>query len=183
MYNIDQLINEYNSGKKIKYLFFWGHQPNKDGLITSSCFSQWWISPFTVNNIVYKTSEHWMMAQKALLFEDKEVYEKIVTCNSPAEAKKLGREIHNFDETIWLSKRFDIVVNGNLYKFKQHDDLKTYLINTNDRVLVEASPVDKIWGIGLTSDSEKVKNPNEWNGLNLLGFALMTVRDILIKEK
>lgn len=181
-YNIEGLIDNFEKGKKIKYLFFWGHQKSKSGDLISSCFSQWWASPFVVDTILYNTAEHWMMAQKALLFNDKESYEKIILAKSPVEAKTLGRQVRNFDETIWKNKCYEIVVQGNLHKFTQHQELKEFLLNTKERVLVEASPVDRIWGIGLTADSEKATNPKCWNGLNLLGFALMEVRDMLREE-
>lgn len=120
-----------------------------------------------------------MMAQKALLFDHKEIYDKIIAAKSPAEAKTLGRQVRNFDEVVWNTNRFALVVEGNLQKFSQHPDLKEFLLNTKERVLVEASPVDKIWGIGLAVDSDRADNPKRWNGLNLLGFALMQVRDML----
>ena len=179
IYNLDWLIDTFEKGKRTKYLFFWGHQKSKSGDLTSSCFSQWWTSPFFVDKIKYNTAEHWMMAQKALLFADTEIYNKIIVAKSPAEAKNLGRQVRNFDDTIWNDKRCEIVVNGSLQKFGQNKDLKEFLLNTKDRVLVEASPVDRIWGIGLSADSDKAENPKRWNGLNLLGFALMEVRDIL----
>jgi ribA/ribD-fused uncharacterized protein len=182
-YDLDWLTENFEKGNRPKYLFFWGHQKSKSGEITASCFSQWWHSPFIVDKITFATAEHWMMAQKALLFGDKESYDKIILAKSPAEAKALGRHVRNFDETIWNDKRFEIVVSGNLEKFKQHNDLKEFLLNTKERVLVEASPEDKIWGIGLTADSDKAENPKRWNGLNLLGFALMEVRDIIKNEK
>ena len=180
-YNLEWLIENFEKGKRIKYLFFWGHQKSKSGELTSSCFSQWWTSPFQVDNVKYNTAEHWMMAQKALLFNDQDSYHKIVNAKSPAEAKALGRQVKNFDDNIWNEKRFDIVVKGSVHKFGQHKELKAFLLNTKDRVLVEASPVDRIWGIGLTADSDKAENPKRWNGLNLLGFALMGTRDILNK--
>lgn len=117
------------------------------------------------------------MAQKALIFEDHINYEKIISVKSPAEAKELGRQIENFNEDLWVQERYKIVVEGSFYKFSQHPDLKNFLINTKDRVLVEASPIDTIWGVGLVSDDERINNPSQWNGLNLLGFALMEVRD------
>lgn len=163
-----------------KFLFFWGHQPSKDGIITKTCFSQWWVSPFIVDGITYKTAEHWMMAKKAELFNDNEVLEKIIQANSPAEAKKLGREVRNYDDTLWLASRYEIVKQGNLHKFHQNSDLKAFLVNTKERVLVEASPVDAIWGIGMAGDHKDALNPEKWRGLNLLGFALMEVRDELI---
>lgn len=178
-YNLDWLINNVEKGTRAKYLFFWGHQKSKSGELTSSCFSQWWISPFIIDKVKYNTAEHWMMAQKALLFDDKENYEQIILAKSPAEAKSLGRKVRNFDDTTWNSKRFEIVVKGNFEKFTHDEGLKDFLLNTKDRVLVEASPVDSIWGIGLTADSEKAENPKCWNGLNLLGFALMEVRDMI----
>lgn len=178
-YDLDWLIDNFERGKRIKFMFFWGHQKSKSGELTASCFSQWWSSPFIVNGSRYNTAEHWMMAQKALLFEDKESFDKILLAKSPAEAKVLGRQVRNFNEAIWILKRFEIVVEGGLQKFSQHDDLKLFLLNTKEQVLVEASPVDKIWGIGLAADSTKAENPKRWNGLNLLGFALMEVRDQL----
>jgi len=162
-----------------KFLFFWGHQPNKDGSISNTCFSQWWLSSFEVDNVTYKTAEHWMMAKKAELFKDVKILEKILQAKSPAEAKKFGREVKNYNETLWLAARFDIVKEGNYHKFSQHPELKTFLLNTNDRVIVEASPVDAIWGIGMAGDHKDVLNPAKWKGLNLLDFALMEVRDEL----
>ena len=172
-YNIENIAIES------KFLFFWGHQPSKDRTITKTCFSQWWLSSFEVDRIIYKTAEHWMMAKKAELFNDNEVLEKILQANSPAEAKKLGREVKNYNDKLWLENRFEIVKQGNYHKFSQHAALKAFLINTKDRVLVEASPVDPIWGIGMASDHKDVLNPEKWKGLNLLGFALMEVRDEL----
>ncbi|HEX7869876.1 MAG TPA: NADAR family protein [Chryseobacterium sp.] len=172
-YNIEDIAPES------KFLFFWGHQPNKDGSISKTCFSQWWLSSFEVDNVIYKTAEHWMMAKKAELFNDNEVLAKIIKANSPAEAKKLGRQVKNYDDKLWLANRYEIVKQGNYHKFSQNKDLKTFLINTKGRVLVEASPVDPIWGIGMATDHKDVSNPEKWKGLNLLGFALMEVRDEL----
>ncbi|KAF2512028.1 NADAR family protein [Flavobacterium zhairuonense] len=169
-YNIDKIASES------KFLFFWGHQPSKDGTITKTCFSQWWLSSFKVENVIYKTAEHWMMAKKAELFNDQEILEKILLAESPAEAKKLGREVRNYDDKLWLENRFEIVKQGNYHKFSQNTNLKEFLLNTKERVLVEASPVDPIWGIGMASDHTDALNPEKWRGLNLLGFALMEVR-------
>lgn len=175
-YSIDTLLADANPKK---YLFFWGHQPAKDGSITKTCFSQWWESDFTVEGITYRSAEHWMMAKKAELFNDNEVLEKIHACASPAEAKKLGREVRNYDDALWLENRYAIVKEGNYHKFSQDAALKDFLLNTGSRIIVEASPVDDIWGIGLPADNPKAANPATWRGLNLLGFALMEVRDIL----
>lgn len=162
-----------------KFLFFWGHQPSKDGTITKACLSQWWINSFVVDDVEYKTAEHWMMAKKAELFYDKEVLGKILIAESPAEAKKLGREVKNYDDAVWLNNRYEIVKQGNFHKFSQNADLKEFLLQTQNRVLVESSPVDPIWGIGMAHDHADANYPEKWSGLNLLGFALMEVRDEL----
>jgi ribA/ribD-fused uncharacterized protein len=164
-----------------KFLFFWGHQPSNDGTITKTCFSQWWKSSFIVEQIEYKTAEHWMMAKKAILFNDNETFDKIIGCKTPADAKKLGREVKNYNDSIWLENRFEIVKNGNLHKFSQNKDLLQFLLNSDEQIIVEASPVDSIWGIGMASDHKDINNPEKWIGLNLLGFALMEVRDELRK--
>ncbi|MEW7278858.1 NADAR family protein [Aquimarina sp. 2201CG1-2-11] len=178
-YSLQHTQEQFNKGKSIKYLFFWGHTPNKDGSIGKNCFSQWWKSAFEVEGILYKTAEHWMMAEKARIFDDNEVFEQIIACNHLMEAKQFGRKVKNFDPVIWDQHKYEIVKQGNLHKFSQHQDLKEFLLNTKKRVLVEASPRDRIWGIGMSQDNEKAQNPNLWRGQNLLGFVLMEVRDEL----
>ena len=179
MKSLKELKEAFDEDQKLKYLFFWGHQPSRDGSISSSCFSQWWECSFIDENQHYFSTEQWMMYHKALLFEDNEIAQKIILSKSPGEAKDLGRQVRGFNQNTWENKRFDIVVQGNILKFSQNENLKSFLLNTQNRVLVEASPVDEIWGIGLTKDSEKAKNPHTWRGLNLLGFALMETRRIL----
>lgn len=181
MYDLDSLIKQHRSKQRLKYIYFWGHQPQPNGEIGHGCFSQWWQSPFVIGSHTYLTAEHYMMAQKALLFDDQAVFAKILAAKHPKQVKALGREVVKFDESTWQQHRYDIVVNGNLAKFEQHIELGQYLINTGERVLVEASPVDKIWGVGLAKDNEHITNPQNWRGLNLLGFALMEVRDRLVK--
>ncbi|MEM7104768.1 MAG: NADAR family protein [Bacteroidota bacterium] len=181
-YDLDWLIDQANSGERIKYIFFWGHRPSADGSVTASCFSQWWTyHPFEHEDILYKSAEHWMMAGKARLFNDFDMLQLILECESPGEAKKLGRKVRNFDHVIWEKHRFEIVVEGNMHKFSQHDDIREFLINTGDRVIVEASPYDRIWGIGMSKNNENAPRPEKWRGLNLLGFALMVVRDRLME--
>lgn len=174
---LEELQHKYKQGKRFKYLFFWGHQPSKDRSISSLCFSQWWTLPFEVNGLKFATAEHWMMYQKAKLFGDDPIAERIIKAKSPGEAKKLGRQVSNFDPAVWDKARFNIVVEGNEHKFGQHPEYKAFLMNTKKRVLVEASPVDRIWGIGMTGQNENAENPLMWRGENLLGFALMKVRE------
>lgn len=172
-------IQEYITREKAEYLFFWGHQPSKDGSIIKTCLSQWWPSPFTENGVTFKTAEHYMMAGKAKLFNDQEMFERIVAKESPKDVKDLGRQIRDFDADEWDKYKFSIVRQGNLLKFSQDEKLEDFLVKTGKKVIVEASPVDKIWGIGLAENDEDAKNPATWRGENLLGFALMEVRDEL----
>lgn len=118
-----------------------------------------------------------MMAEKAALFGDQATRALVLKAPNPGAAKELGRQVRGFGEATWVQNRFSIVTRANEAKFSQNEELGLYLKQTGSRVLVEASPVDKIWGIGLAQDDEKVNNPNLWRGLNLLGFALMRVRD------
>jgi hypothetical protein len=176
--NRKDLVDYVNHGNMVEYVFFWQHQ-SPNNAVSKSCFSQWYASKFKVEGITYRTAEHFMMAEKARLFGDKESVTKAISASNPGQAKEIGRSVRGFKEDIWLEKRFDIVVEGNLAKFSQLTELKDFLLSTEDRVLVEASPVDKVWGIGLASDDNNVENPNLWNGENLLGFALMEVRSQL----
>ena len=178
-YTIQKLQAEKAQGKKRNFLFFWGHQPAREGSINQSCLSQWWEQSFVVDGISYPTAEHWMMAGKARLFNDSEILAKILIAKHPHAAKKLGRQVRNFDFKIWEANRYEIVLNGNIAKFEQNEALKKYLLSTKNSIIVEASPYDKIWGIGLKKDHPNAKDMATWNGLNLLGFVLMEVRDLL----
>ncbi|MEV5148920.1 NADAR family protein [Streptomyces sp. NPDC052727] len=176
---VDALIREVRAGSRIKYLHFWGHRPRPDSRIGPSCLSQWWPSPFVVDGVRYATAEHWMMAGKARLFGDAEAERRVLAAEHPAEAKKAGRLVRDFDEAVWARERFRLVVEGSVHKFAADDDLGMFLLGTGERVLVEASPVDRIWGIGLAADDEAASDPERWRGLNLLGFALMEARERL----
>lgn len=176
-YDIDWLIERFESGETLKYIFFWGHENRHKDVVSKSCFSQWFDCPFKVDSVNYKTSEHWMMAHKALLFGDDNLFDKIINCEKPGEAKELGRQILGYDQHIWNEHKFEIVKLGNIHKFNQHPRLANYLLQTENRILVEASPVDVIWGIGIAVDNDDIENIYNWRGENLLGFALMYVRD------
>ena len=173
---VEDLRRAIDRGETPKYLFFWGHQPNADGSVGKGCFSQWFEASFDAGSHRYATAEHFMMAEKARMFGDSATRDRILSCRTPAEAKKLGRSVQGFDDAVWAQARFEIVVCANEAKFSQNRALRDYLLTTGDRVLVEASPVDRIWGIGLAADDERALDPRAWCGLNLLGFALMEVR-------
>lgn len=153
--------------------------------------SQWYYAPFKARIVIeldsrivadsgeeveFLTCEHWMMACKALVFSDTEVYNKVLGTGAEdmRAVKALGREVKNFDDQVWKQVRYDIVVKGNMEKFKQDEELKRILLDTGEREIVEASPRDRIWGIGF-GEKRALTVKGQW-GLNLLGKALMDVR-------
>ncbi len=171
-----ELLEAIHAGFQPKYLFFWGHTPKYPNITDKSCFSQWWEAVFELEGIRYPSAEHYMMAAKARLFGDTASLERILACKSPAEAKKWGRLVKGFDEQVWQNHRLEWVIEGNLAKFSQNPLLERFLLETGTRVLVEAAPRDLIWGIGLGQNDPQAQDPATWQGLNLLGFALMEVR-------
>lgn len=167
------------SGKNPKFVFFWGHKQQAPHIVDKSCFSQWYPAPFAIDDITYQTAEHFMMAEKARLFEDLEKLQEIIECDHPHQAKKLGRQVANFCDQKWRDARFDAVVKGNVAKFTQNPPLKEYLLTTGNRILVEASPRDRVWGIGMGAKNPNAETPANWRGSNLLGFALMETRAVI----
>ena len=142
-----------------KYIFFWGHNEKNPGEITKKSLSQWYNCLFKIDGITYYTAEQYMMSQKALLFNDNETNLKIMKEKDPKTYKALGRQVKNFDPSIWDKNKFEIVVKGNTAKFSQNEELKKFLLNTNDKILVEASPHDKIWGIGMDENHKETVIP------------------------
>ncbi|MEV0231926.1 NADAR family protein [Nonomuraea sp. NPDC050786] len=180
---VDEAVAAEEAGRRLKYLYFWGHQPARDGGVGAGCLSQWWPVTFTEDGHTYASAEHYMMAHKAWLFGDGESAEKILAAGHPGEAKTLGRTVRGFEEATWEAHRFDIVVRGSVAKFGAHEELAEFLLATSDRVLVEASPVDRVWGIGLAASDPRAASPATWRGANLLGFALMAARDTLLARR
>jgi ribA/ribD-fused uncharacterized protein len=178
VHDIESLRAAVASGLRPTFLFFWGHTA-KDGSVGKHVLSQWWPALFTVDGQSYPTAEHYMMAEKARLFGDAATRAQIIAAQSPAEVKTLGRQVRGFDEEHWVENRFAIALRGNIAKFGQNPELKDWLLGTAPAVLVEASPVDTIWGIGLGADDKRASDPGKWRGLNLLGFALMQAREAL----
>lgn len=174
-----ELRTAVRGGRKFKYVFFWGHTPRQTGVIDKSVCSQWFPAAFKADGITYPTAEHYMMAQKARLFGDDAAFAAVLRADTPQQAKELGRQVRGFDHEVWERERLGIVFAANHAKFSQHSDLKDFLIRTGDAVLVEASPYDRIWGIGLGQDDPHAANPLQWRGSNLLGFTLMRVRAAL----
>lgn len=180
--SVSGLCRAVQGGLHPDYLFFWGSFVPADGSVGPTCLSQWYVSPFELDGTVYRTAEHFMMAEKARLFGDESALARILRSRFPAEVKKFGREVKGFEEQRWQDCRLDIVIRGNIAKFVQHTELGTYLKGTAGTLIVEASPADAVWGIGVAEEHPYAVQPRLWPGLNLLGFALMEVRSRLLAE-
>jgi ribA/ribD-fused uncharacterized protein len=148
-----------------KYVFFW-----------HGIYSQWHKAKMTIDGVEYSSCEQYMMHQKAIVFNDFYIASQILLTEDPKEQKALGRKIQGFDKNIWDSVCLGIVYKGNLAKFSQNENLRSELLSTGDRIMVEASPLDKIWGIGIAEDHPDAESPEHWKGLNLLGSALNLVK-------
>ena len=172
---IDDLLLLLGEGYEPKYLYFWGHRPRSAG-VDASCLSQWFPASFISEGQRFPTAEHYMMYRKALLFGDSDSAEAILQADNPGKAKALGRKVRDFNESVWVGNRIEIVGTANRLKFSQNQELGIYLAKTGSKVLVEASPSDRIWGIGLSREEARQTHPAQWKGLNLLGFSLMAVR-------
>jgi len=151
-----------------KFTFFW-----------SGLFSNWPLSPFQLDGIWYNCSEQWMMAEKARLFGDTGTLAKILVSIEPREQKALGRQVKGFDKAKWDKVARDVVYKGCFAKFSQNPDLKKTLFDTEGTTLVEASPEDRIWGIGLSKHDPRAQNRPTWRGKNWLGEVLTKVREDL----
>lgn len=145
----------------------------------ASPFSQWYRCSFSVNEQTFMCAEQYMMHGKALLFGDAAIAEEILTASHPKQHKALGRRVANFDDVVWKREREAIVMAGSRAKFTQNPELKALLLATAGTTLVEASPYDRIWGIGLAATNPKAQDPATWRGQNLLGKILTRLRDEL----
>ena len=155
-----------------QFTFFWGED---------SPFSQWHPSPFIHSGELYHNAEQFMMAAKAKIFHDYATLYKIMNTHNPKLHKALGRQVKNFNETRWFAVAQFIVYRGNIAKFSQNPKLCEILIKTIGTTLVEASPYDKIWGIGLTENDPRSKNRSTWQGRNWLGETLTAARGDISK--
>ena len=173
---VEQLAAALRGGDQPDWLMFWGHRPEPRGQVDSSCLSQWYPAAFTVEGTAYPSAEHFMMCAKARVFQDADAEASILNAASAAEAKRLGRQVRGFNEIDWSRHRQTAVFVGNVAKFHQNPQLGDFLAATGTRVLVEASPYDRIWGIGLRASDPRATDPDKWPGQNLLGFTLMQVR-------
>jgi ribA/ribD-fused uncharacterized protein len=165
------MATEQKFDTKNGFHFFWSG---------SSVFSQWYKSSFVdIDGQKYTSAEQYMMSEKAKLFGDDDTRTKILRNNNPKVCKTLGRKVAGFNEKIWEDNRELIVLNASLLKYGQNPELKDALLSTGDKCIVEASPYDKIWGIGIRESHTDATNPQRWKGLNLLGKALILTREKL----
>lgn len=153
-----------------QYVFFYG-----------GFLSNWADTPFvdTKSGVSYNCSEQHMMHQKALLFKDYDIAKKIMEKTFPGDQKALGRKVKGFDKEVWDKHARQIVYEGCYYKFTQNKDAYEYLMSTKDHYLVEASPFDTVWGVGLGGYDEAVEDPKNWKGTNWLGQVLTALREDL----
>ena len=159
--------------KRSEIVAFWKpYEPNGE-------FSQWYESPINIDGIIYKNCEQYMMSQKALLFGDKEIFDEIMKATTPREYKDLGKKVKNFKQDVWDENKRKIVFKANLAKFTQNETLKNKLLSTGNKILIEASPYDNIWGVKLKKDDDRILDKSTWLGENLLGYILMDVRETI----
>ena len=141
--------------------------------------SNWYMSDFEIDGRRFSSMEQYMMYQKAMCFGDTKIAEKITHTDDVAEAKALGRQVSGYVEHIWDGKRQIIIYEGLLAKFSQNEDLKAKLMATGDAILAECAVKDLVWGIGCSMTDPARLNMSLWRGRNLLGYALMQVREKL----
>ena len=153
------------------FTFFW-----------SGPFSQWHPSRFVIDKVSYNCAEQYMMAEKARLFGDKDSERRIMSTSDPSDQKRYGRSVTGFNADKWNNVAKDIVYKASMAKFTQDPELKAILLTTVGTTLVEASPKDNIWGIGLQKDDPRARQRMTWLGKNWLGETLTKVRDQLLKE-
>lgn len=177
--DLQTLRERWSRGERPPLLHFWGHHARPGEASGPHLLSQWWPCQFVWEGVTLASAEHGMMLGKARLFGDEEIAEKILQAPTPDQAKRLGRKVRGFDEARWEAAREALVTSVNIAKFGQHEGRRGYLLSTGDAVLVEASPTDTIWGVGLAASDPRARSPLEWRGLNLLGFALMRARAAL----
>lgn len=149
-----------------KYYFFWGGE----------C-SQWYKAPIVIENVEYNCNEQYMMAEKARLFKDEEALEAIMKNKNPREQKAWGRKVKGFNQAEWEKIARLVVYRANFAKFTQNEEPFTILIATKDLHIVEASPEDVVWGIGMHETDPDILDESKWKGTNWLGEAIMQVRN------
>lgn len=174
--SVEHLASAVQAGRTFEYLMFFGAEPGPR--LTRACLSNWWEQTFELEGMEWPTVEHYMMYAKARLFGDETRMAQIREAKSPKAAKALGRKVTPYGELSWGAHRYGAVRRACEAKFLQNEELREFLKATEGKVLVEASPWDRVWGIGLRASNPASNDPRTWKGANLLGFVLMDVRSL-----
>ena len=151
------------------------HNPEEE----NGYLSNWYLSDFKIDSIKFSSTEQYMMYKKAIVFNDNKIAKEILETTDVSKIKALGRQVSNYNDKYWNGVRHIIIYKGLLEKFSQNKDLKKRLLNTGNDILAECAVQDKIWGIGLSMKDVNRWDMEKWRGENLLGFALMMVREEL----
>lgn len=157
-----------NSNKKDEFVFFWGGSFSNFSKVSEGV---------EYKGKIFPTSEHAFMYGKALQFKDLDIAKQLETAKTPKDAKRLGRKVKGYDDEVWSDVRYEIMKEVCLSKYTRSPYHKRQLLNTGTKELVEASPYDKVWGIGMSKDDNGVEDRRNWKGENLLGKVLMEVRE------
>lgn len=173
---VEALASRVEAGERFVFTLFYSHKRDEPG-VGKGCLSNWWPCSFALDGRVWSSTEQWMMFEKARLFEDRDRMQAIADTTDPGRIKSLGREVRPFGEVSWAARRYEVMLRGLKAKFSQDNALAAFLRSTGDSVLAEASPTDRVWGIGRRESDPGADDPRQWRGANLLGFALIEVRD------
>lgn len=179
MHNYQELVQQIQTGQSFEYLTF-SRKTAEEPIVNNECLSLLFRAPFRAEGALFKSAEHFVVAEKARMFKDLPSALKAIMAKTPERAHTIGQGIQGFDEAIWAENCEALLVKANFYKFKAHQLLRDFLLCTGDKVLVYADADDLLLGAGFACDSQQyLTDPTRWPGKNLLGFSLMTVRDMI----
>ncbi|KJE19628.1 ribA/ribD-like protein [Frankia torreyi] len=178
--SIEDLRRLEHQAAPLRFRYFWGQRQAVADGTGAGCLSLRWPARFAVDGVDYPSAQHYVLARKAGLFGDQAAAEAVLALPAPISLAAIGRRIRGFDEAVWDRHRYAVALAANSAKFAQNAILRTYLAGTAGLVLADISPRDRVWGIGCDRDDDRAGRPSAWPGRNLLGFALMEVRDALL---
>ncbi|BFU24632.1 protein T24A6.7, putative [Entamoeba histolytica HM-3:IMSS] len=178
-YSMKWLLEDIDINKQQhQYTYFW--KPSIEEEVNKSCLGNWYPSEFDYDGIHYYFCEQFLMGCKAKLFGDDQIFKLILDSRNPYEMKKLGKKVKGFNQEVWDEYKAAVMFEGGLAKFTQNPQLRRFLMETGDDILVEASKFDAVWGIKMEESDERANDPHQWCGENILGFTLMSIRDYLL---
>lgn len=184
-YYLERMLSKlgFKTTDDMNLVYFWKPKPQQRGVVDAACCCQWWLSKFTFEGVGFRSAEHAMMYGKAKMFNDAQAMAAILEEPHPHAAKAIGRQVQNFDQNQWEMESYKLVREINEAKFTQDPSLKKWLMSLpKNTVIVETSPYDRIWGIGLAENEPvDLTNINNWQGQNKLGFAITEVFQKLVE--